>query len=86
MKKGRVKKVIAAVVLFLLLYVIAGAVIPFIIQPEITQETEETVRNTGFTGEEACGERVCVLSENGEALGHLRQRAGCCYDDKFDCQ
>lgn len=68
MKKGRVKKVLAAVILILVLYVFAGAIAPFIRQPQITRETVEKVESTAFTGSGPSGERACVLTENGEAL------------------
>lgn len=68
MKKGRVKKLIAAILLVTVVYVIAGALIPFIRQPEITPETVQTVEKTRFTGEEVSDERACILTENGDAL------------------
>ena len=52
----------------LLVYLIAGAVIPFIQQPEVRQETVGQFRRTGFFGEEAGNERAALLVGNGEAL------------------
>lgn len=68
MKKGRVKKVIAAILLVMAFYLIVGAMAPFIRQPEISPETVERVEKTEFTGEEVSRERAAVLTENGDAL------------------
>ena len=54
--------------LALLVYLAAGAALPFIRQPEVSRETAERFEETEFYGDEAGNERAALLTENGEAL------------------
>ncbi|MCD8397622.1 MAG: phospholipase D family protein [Lachnospiraceae bacterium] len=55
-------------VLYITLYIFLGAFLPFVIQPQISENTVEDVEATSFYSDEASGERAAVLSDNGEAL------------------
>lgn len=61
-------KTILLFVLVFICYVILGAVLPFVKQPEITEETKENFDTTQFYGTEYIGERAAVISDNGDAL------------------
>lgn len=54
--------------LALLVYLAAGAALPFIRQPEMSRETAEQFEETEFYGDETGNERAALLTENGEAL------------------
>lgn len=62
------KKAILMVLLVLLLYILVGAVAPFVLQPAVREDTVKRVEEMSFLAEEEAGERVCVLADNGEAL------------------
>ena len=51
-----------------LCYVLAGAVLPFVRQPKVSEETEERFKQKNFYGETAGTERAAVLSDNVDAL------------------
>lgn len=56
------------VVIAIVLYVVLGAILPFVRQPGISEETKKAAGQKTFFGEGFSGERVCILSDNGEAL------------------
>ncbi len=55
-------------VLYITLYILLGALLPFVVQPQVSESTVENVEATSFYGDEASGERAAVISDNGEAL------------------
>ena len=68
-KKGRRRGVmIAGIIVLAVLYLVLGALLPFVKQPEISAETAENLDLERFYGDEPTGERVKVISQNGEAL------------------
>ncbi|HIT89519.1 MAG TPA: phospholipase D family protein [Candidatus Merdenecus merdavium] len=62
------KKKIIIIVVCLVVYLLMGAMLPFIYHPKISKETEEDVQNTQFINEEVTDERAYVIVDNGEAL------------------
>ena len=60
--------IVPAVLLVLAIYLIAGAILPFVPQPEVREETKEAFSQKEFYGQEASGERAAVLAGNEEAL------------------
>lgn len=68
MKKGKIRRRLTTVTLAVLLYVFAGAVLPFVWQPEIKPETVQRIQEAQFTDETVSSERACILTENGDAL------------------
>lgn len=62
------KKIIIFIVVCGLLYIVLGALIPFLYWPEITEDTRNKVLQREFLGEETGTERVAVLEDNGQAL------------------
>lgn len=56
------------IVVGIVLFVVLGAVLPFVKQPEITEEMKNNLDLSDFYGEESSGERAKVISQNGEAL------------------
>lgn len=67
MKKIPWKKLLTAFALFLC-YVVLGAVIPFIKQPGVSEETIADFNVEDFYGEEEALERAAVISDNEDAL------------------
>ena len=51
-----------------LCYILAGAVLPFVCQPKVSEETKERFEQKNFYGEAAGTERAAILSDNVEAL------------------
>lgn len=51
-----------------LCYILAGAVLPFVHQPKVSEETKERFEQKNFYGEAAGTERAAILSDNVEAL------------------
>lgn len=62
----RMNKVV--LIVGILLFVVLGALLPFIRQPEVTEETKESLDLSRFYSDELSGERAKVISQNGEAL------------------
>lgn len=62
------RKKIFGVLIFIVIYIVAGAILPFVHQPEISKKTKESVRQMDFEGEDATGERAYIIEDNGEAL------------------
>lgn len=62
----RMNKVL--IVVGVLLFVVLGAVLPFVKQPQVTEETKNSLDLSRFYSEEPSGERAKVISQNGEAL------------------
>lgn len=62
------KKIIRMIPFGVILYIVIGAIFPFINQPKISKETEKQVQETDFTGQNYSGERAYIISDNGEAL------------------
>lgn len=56
------------VLLAAVLYLFAGAVLPFLLHPQISEETKNKVSQMNFTKQGTGNERVRILSDNGEAL------------------
>ena len=74
------KTILLFVVVFIC-YVILGAILPFVKQPEVTEETKENFDAAQFYGMEYIGERAAVIPDNGDALkerirliSHARER------------
>ena len=61
-------KTIGAFLILFLLYIIIGACVPFIKQPNVTDVTVDRVNKTDFYGDEYTSERVHLLVDNGDAL------------------
>lgn len=68
MKKKKIAKWAGAVLLSLLLYIMVGAVAPYVKSPEVSEETKKRVQNTDYLGKEPSGERARILVDNGTAL------------------
>ena len=51
-----------------LVYLLAGAVIPFVRQPQLREATKDALELEKFYGDGPSGERARVISQNGEAL------------------
>lgn len=62
------KKYIGIAILIFAAYMILGAVIPFLFQPAVQEETKAAVKEAGFYGDTVSEERACILADNGEAL------------------
>ncbi len=62
------KKMAPIILIGLIIYIVTGAVLPFIRQPVISEVTKESIQKTKFEGEEATAERAYILADNGEAL------------------
>ena len=62
----RMNKVV--LIVGILLFVVLGALLPFIRQPEVTEETKESLDLSRFYSDELSGERAKVISQTGEAL------------------
>lgn len=65
------RKIGKAAGLFVLLYVlyfVLGAILPFVRQPKVTEDTRQAFDASQFYGDETVKERACVISDNGEAL------------------
>lgn len=56
------------VVLGILLYIVIGAIIPFLRQPGVKEETKRSLDIRSFYGDKPLGERAAIISQNGEAL------------------
>lgn len=70
-KSHHMKKIMVLVLLILagvLVYLLVGAVIPFVHQPEISEETRNAFDRNDFVGKGSSGERAKIISQNGEAL------------------
>lgn len=67
-KKRFWRKWVPLLILGIALYLLLGAILPYLFHPKITRETEEAFARTEFLGEETGPERVRVIADNGEAL------------------
>lgn len=70
-KRRKIQKKVPAVLIIsvlVLTYMVLGAILPFVRQPEVQKETKEALDINSFYGTESCGERAKVISDNGEAL------------------
>lgn len=68
MKIRIIRRAVLAVLILLVVYLGAGAVLPFVHQPSVSPKTEQEFDQNQFFGQRASGERACVISDNGEAL------------------
>jgi len=66
--KQKMKKLIPILLIVLMVYIIIGAVFPFINQPVISKETKYSIYKSQYTGDGITSERAYILSDNGEAL------------------
>lgn len=66
--KIKMKKLIPILLIVLIVYIVIGAVFPFLHQPVISKETEHSIYKSQYTGDDTTGERAYILSDNGEAL------------------
>jgi phosphatidylserine/phosphatidylglycerophosphate/cardiolipin synthase-like enzyme len=62
------KKRILTILIGLVLYILAGAILPFIHQPDVSQEQKNSISVSEFYGNGSSQERAYILSDNGEAL------------------
>lgn len=62
------KRILFYVVLLIIVYIVVGAIAPFIYQPKIREETKSEVDCINFQSESISEERAMILSDNGEAL------------------
>lgn len=62
------KKIVWIMAAAVVLYLILGAVLPFMRQPEITQETKQAVAAADYYGEDTLAERAAIISDNEQAL------------------
>ena len=68
---SKVKTVLLSILLSILLvvlYLIIGASVPYIFQPQVSEETKETFNPDDCYGQEECSERAMIIEENGDAL------------------
>lgn len=66
-KKSR-KIILLLAAVFVLVYLIAGATIPYTIQPEVSETYQESFRTEDFYSETLSTDRAAIISDNGEAL------------------
>ena len=52
MKKKKIAKWVGAIFLSLLLYIMVGAVAPYVKSPEVSEETKKRIQNTDYLGKE----------------------------------
>ena len=62
------KKWILFLLLGIVLYIVLGAVLPFVFQPKVTEETAAAVAGIDFWGEEPGTERAGILADNGHSI------------------
>lgn len=62
------KLVVVIIIAVAVIYVVAGAVIPYIKQPEVSQSTIESFDIGDYYGDKESQERAMVIADNGEAL------------------
>lgn len=79
--KKMIWKIIGTAILIFLCYVIVGAIVPFIRQPQIAEETKEKFDLNQFYKTGESDERAAIISDNEEALkerirliSHARER------------
>lgn len=68
---SKVKTVLLSIlfsILLVVLYLIIGASVPYIFQPQVSEETKETFNPDECYGQEECSERAMIIEENGDAL------------------
>lgn len=68
MKRKKYIKRFFLIITVILIYITAGAVLPYVNQPAVRQETELAFSEIEFYSDHFSGERACVISDNGEAL------------------
>ena len=75
-----VKRLAAALLLYLV-FLLVGAVVPFLFQPAVSRQTKKKFQEMAFCGSGDGGERAALLWDNGEALAerirlitHARER------------
>ena len=73
----KIRRIFLAAVAAVLCYILAGAMIPFVRQPEVTEETKEQFDQMEFYGQETGGERAAILSDNVEALAERIRLISC---------
>lgn len=56
------------IVLFILLYLVVGGLIPYFRQPQVSQEYKENFRTEDFYSQELSCDRAAILEDNGDAL------------------
>lgn len=56
------------IIIGIFLYIAAGAVLPYVNQPAVCQETKERFEEKKFYSDQYSGERARIISHNGEAL------------------
>lgn len=62
------RRIILIVIFLILIYVISGAILPFVRQPKISEETRKNLDISKFYSDIGSGERAKIISDNGEAL------------------
>lgn len=67
-KRRKIPSFLRHPALYITLYIILGALLPFLYQPGVSESTAESVADTSFYSDEESGERATVLQDNGEAL------------------
>lgn len=67
-RKGWRKFLIPAAAAVVVVYLLVGAIYPFSIQPEVSQEQKDSFRAEDYYGEGEGADRARIISENGEAL------------------
>lgn len=72
MRRKKYIKIILVIAVILVIgiffYIAAGAVLPYINQPSVSQETKDRFVEKEFYGDHPSGERARIISDNGEAL------------------
>lgn len=66
-RRGK-RRIVAGVIAAALIYLIAGALLPFVKQPKISEETADALDVSKFYSDSPSQERARVISQNGEAL------------------
>ena len=68
-KKRRFKwRYLVIVVVGFIVYLVLGAILPFIVQPEVTEKTKEEFKRKDFYGSTGGRERARIIADNEEAL------------------
>ncbi len=62
------RRIFKGAVLVFVIYMLVGAVAPFTIHPEVTEQTKETFDTSEYYGENTGTDRARILEDNGEAL------------------
>lgn len=67
-KPEKIRVPIGRILLVLAVYILIGGAVPYIRQPEVSQEYQQNFHTEDFYSDEASCDRAAILEDNGEAL------------------